>query len=111
MFNPDHRVAIFTRNHTAAMEVRGRIEYMLANVKEIIAPAVVYKGKHIVEFDNGSKISYAALTESSGRGMSIRTLILDDIERSRMSEEFYASIMPCMRFGRVITTGNEQWQQ
>lgn len=103
MFRPDMTILIASNKNKGAMEMIQRIRYAYEELPWFLKPGVNDDGwsKHTIAFDNGSRIESTATTESSGRGMSISLLYLDEFAfvLPSIQEEFWTAIMPTLSTG------------
>ncbi len=103
MFHFDKTVLIASNKNTGAMEMISRIQYAYQHIPFWLKPGVTDDGwnKHSMKFDNESRILSEATSESSGRGMSISLLYLDEFAfvAPNIAEEFWTSITPTLATG------------
>ena len=103
MFHDDKTILIASNKNKGAMEMISRIRFAYEELPSWLKPGVMDDlwNKHAVGFDNGSKIESTATTESSGRGMSISLLFLDEFAfvKPIVQEEFWTSILPTLSTG------------
>lgn len=103
MFNDDKTILIASNKNKGAMEMIARIRFAYEELPNWLKPGVKDDmwNKHACGFDNGSRIESTATTESSGRGMSISLLFLDEFAfvKPIVQEEFWTSILPTLSTG------------
>lgn len=101
MFIPDSTILIAANVGRAASEIMTRIRYAYENCPDYIRCGVVTYNKGSIEFENGSRIVSTTTTETTGRGMSISLLYLDEFAfvRPTIAEEFWSSITPTLSTG------------
>lgn len=103
IFNPTKLILIAANKNANAMEMIGRIAYSYECLPMWLKPGVTHDGfnKHEIKFDNGSRIVSTATSESSGRGMAISLLFLDEFAfvQKGVQEEFWTSILPTLSTG------------
>lgn len=103
MFHFDKTVLIASNKNDNAMEMIHRIRIAYENLPMWLKPGVLEDGwnKHSVGFDNGSRIISEATSESSGRGLSISLLYLDEFAfvNAGIQGEFWTSISPTLSTG------------
>jgi len=103
MFHFDKTVLIASNKNSGAMEMISRIQYAYQHIPFWLKPGVTDDGwnKHSMKFDNESRILSEATSESSGRGMSISLLYLDEFAfvAPNIAEEFWTSITPTLATG------------
>ncbi len=102
-FNFDKTILIASNKNSNAMEMIHRIRLGYENLPLWLKPGVKEDGwnKHNIGFDNGSRIVSEATSESSGRGLSISLLYLDEFAHvaKNVQEEFWTSIEPTLSTG------------
>lgn len=103
MFHEDKTILIASNKNRGAMEMIARIRFAYEELPIWLKPGIKDDmwNKHACGFDNGSKIESTATTESSGRGMSISLLFLDEFAfvKPIVQEEFWTSILPTLSTG------------
>jgi hypothetical protein len=103
IFNFDKTALIASNKEKGAKEMIARIRYAYEQLPMWLKPGVLDDGwnKHSVGFDNGSRIESTATSESSGRGMSISLLYLDEFAfvSPNIAEEFWTAIAPTLATG------------
>lgn len=103
IFNFDKTVLIASNKNNNAIEMILRIRYAYENLPHWLKPGVTEDGwnKHLVSFDNNSRIVSTATSEDAGRGMAISLLYLDEFAfvKPNIQSEFYTSIMPTLNTG------------
>jgi len=103
IFHFDKTVLIASNKNKNAMEMIQRIRFAYENLPFWIKPGIVDDGwnKHSVGFDNGTRIMSEATSETSGRGLSISLLYLDEFAyvKQVIQEEFWTSISPTLSTG------------
>lgn len=110
IFVPNKTILIAANKNDNAMEIIGRIQYAYEYLPMWIKPGVKDDGwnKHECKFDNDSRIVSTATSETSGRGMSISLLYLDEFAfvKPSVQEEFWTSILPTLSTGgaAIITS-------
>lgn len=108
MFNPDATVLIAAHKYTGSQEIMQRIRYAYELCPDHIRCGVTSYNKGSIDFDNGSRIVSATTTETTGRGMAISLLYLDEFAfvRPNIAKEFWTSISPTLSTGgkAIITS-------
>lgn len=108
MFVPDSTILIAAHKYTGAQEIMQRIRYAYENCPDHIKAGVTTYNKGSLDFENGSRIVSATTTETTGRGMSITLLYLDEFAfvRPTIATEFWTSITPTLATGgkAIITS-------
>jgi len=103
IFNSDKTILIAAHKNAHAMEMIERIQYSYEFLPSWLKPGIEDDGwnKHSVKFDNKSRILSTATTGSSGRGLSISLLYLDEFAfvLPSIQEEFWTSILPTLSTG------------
>lgn len=103
IFNPNATILIASNKNTNAMEMIKRIQYSYEYLPLWLKPGVTDDGwnKHALSFDNSSRILSQATSGSTGRGLAITLLFLDEFAfvRPSIQEEFWTSILPTLSTG------------
>jgi hypothetical protein len=94
MFNPDSTILIAAHKFQGASEIMQRIRFAYESVPDHIRCGVNDYNKQSISFDNGSRIAAQTTTETTGRGMSITLLYIDEFAfvRPTIAKEFWTSI-------------------
>lgn len=102
-FNFDKTILIASNKNKTAMEMIYRIRYAYEEMPMWLKPGVMDDGwnKHTVGFDNGSRILSEATSETTGRGLSVSLLYLDEFAfvKPAIQTEFWSSIEPTLSTG------------
>jgi hypothetical protein len=108
MFIPDSTILISAHKFTGAQEIMQRLRYGYEMCPDWIRAGVTSYNKQSIEFDNGSRIVAQTTTETTGRGMSISLLYLDEFAyvEPNIAVEFWTSISPTLATGgkAIITS-------
>jgi len=107
MFNPDATILIAAHKFSGAQEIMQRIRYAYEHTTNHIRAGVTSYNKGSIEFDNGSRIIAQATTETTGRGLALTLLYVDEFAfvRPNIAKEFWTSISPTLATGgRAIIT-------
>lgn len=110
IFNSNKTILIAANKNDNAMEIIGKIQYAYEYLPMWIKPGVKDDGwnKHEIKFDNESRLVSTATSASSGRGMAISLLYLDEFAfiDYNTQEEFWVSILPTLSAGgaAIITS-------
>jgi len=80
IFNFDKTILVASNKNSNAMEMVVRIKYAYENLPNWLKPGIKEDewNKHVLAFDNKSRIISEATSENSGRGFSISLLYLDE---------------------------------
>lgn len=106
-FTPDQTILIASNKFSSVAEIMDRIKFAYENLPDYIRCGVVEYNKRSIVFDNGSKIVAQATTPTTGRGMSVSLLYLDEFSfvRPAIAREFWASIVLTLSSGgKTIVT-------
>lgn len=100
-FKFDHSTLVVLPSYQHATFAKDQFRMMLANVPEYLKTDITYENRHSIEFTNGSRISFVAASDSSGRGMSISTLYIGDLAYidSIRAYAMWHNLMPCIGTG------------
>lgn len=108
MFVPDSTILIAAHKYTGAQEIMQRLRYAYELCPDHIRCGVTSYNKQSIEFDNGSRIVAQTTTGTTGRGMSISLLYLDEFAyvEPNIASEFWTSISPTLATGgkAIITS-------
>jgi Terminase large subunit, T4likevirus-type, N-terminal/Terminase RNaseH-like domain len=108
MFVPDSTILIAAHKYTGAQEIMQRLRYAYETCPDWIRAGVTSYNKQSIEFENGSRIVAQTTTETTGRGMSISLLYLDEFAyvEPNIATEFWTSIAPTLATGgkAIITS-------
>lgn len=101
MFVPDSTILIASNKGANASEIMQRVRYAYENTPDHIRAGVVEYNKGSITFDNGSRIVGTTTTETTGRGMSISLVYLDEFAfvRNSIAKEFWTSLSPTLSTG------------
>lgn len=116
MFVPDSTILIAAHKFSGAQEIMQRIRFAYECCPDFIRAGVVSYNKGSIEFDNGSRIISQTTTETTGRGMSISLLYLDEFSHVRptIAKAFWTSISPTLATGgkaMITSTPNSDEDQ
>jgi hypothetical protein len=107
MFNPDSTILIAAHKFTGAQEIMQRVRYAYELCPDHIRCGVTSYNKGSIDFDNGSRIVASTTTGTTGRGMAISLLYIDEFSflNPSIANEFWVSISPTLATGgRAIIT-------
>lgn len=102
MFQFEKTVLIASNKNDNAMEMIDRCKFIYERLPNWLKPGLSGDySKHSIGFDNGSKIISTATSETSGRGMSLSLLFLDEFAhvRESVANAFWTSISPTLATG------------
>lgn len=116
MFNPDSTILIAAHKMSGAQEIMQRIRYMYESCPDHIRAGATAYNKGSLEFDNGSRIIAQATTETTGRGLSLTLVYLDEFAfvPPRVASEFWTSLSPTLSTGGkcfITSTPNQDNDQ
>ena len=108
MFVPDSTILVAAHKYDGAQEIMQRVRYAYENCPNHVRAGVTSYNKGSIEFDNGSRIVAQTTTETTGRGLSISLLYVDEFAyvRPSIATEFWTSISPTLSTGgqAIITS-------
>jgi hypothetical protein len=101
MFIPDATILIAAHIGKGSQEIMQRIRYAYETCPDHIRAGAVTYNKGNIDFDNGSRIVSTTTTETTGRGMSISLLYLDEFAfvRPTIASIFWSAISPTLATG------------
>ena len=108
MFKPDSTILVASNKGANASEIMQRVRYAYENCPDHIRAGATEYNKGSISFDNGSRIVSSTTTETTGRGMSITLVYLDEFAfvRNTIAKEFWTSLSPTLATGgkAIITS-------
>lgn len=108
MFYEDQTILIAAHKFAGSQEIMQRVRYLYETCPDFIRAGVKNYNKGSIEFDNNSRIISTTTTGTTGRGMSISLLYLDEFAyvSPTIAEEFWSSIAPTLATGgqSIITS-------
>lgn len=101
MFRPDSTILVAAHKATGASEIMQRIRYAYESCPDHIRAGCTEYNKGSLTFDNGSRIVSSTTTETTGRGMSLTLVYLDEFAfvRPTIAREFWTSLSPTLATG------------
>lgn len=101
MFKPDSTILVAAHKATGANEIMQRIRYAYESCPDHIRAGCTEYNKGSLTFDNGSRIVSSTTTETTGRGMSLTLVYLDEFAfvRPTIAKEFWTSLSPTLATG------------
>lgn len=101
MFRPDSTILVASNKGKGANEIMQRVRYAYENIPDHIRAGATEYNKGSISFDNGSRIIAETTTETTGRGMSISLVYLDEFAfvRPGIAREFWTSLSPTLATG------------
>jgi hypothetical protein len=108
MFVPNSTILIAAHKYSGAKEIMSRLRYAYETCPDFIRAGVTSYNKQSIEFENGSRIISDTTTETTGRGMSLSLIYLDEFAyvEPNIAVEFWTSISPTLSTGgkAIITS-------
>ena len=95
MFNPDTLILIAAHKYQGAQDIMQRVRFAYEECPDYIRCGVTSYNKGSMDFDNGSRIIAQTTTETTGRGMSISMIYMDEfafVEPQNKAREFWTSL-------------------
>ena len=101
MFSPDSTILIAAHKFAGALEIMQKIRYAYELCPDHIRAGTTGYAKSSIEFDNGSRIMSQATTGTTGRGLAITLLYVDEFAfvPPNIAKEFWTSISPTLATG------------
>lgn len=101
MFNPDSTVLVASNKFDGAMEIMQRVRYCYESLPDHIRAGVLTYNKKSLEFDNDSRIIATTTTPTTGRGMSLSLVYLDEFSfvEQNIAREFWTALSPTLSTG------------
>jgi hypothetical protein len=96
LFNENKTAVILANKQAIAIEIFGRVQFIIENLPQWLQQGVVEWNKKSFVLENGSRCIAAATSASAVRGMSVNLLLLDEFAhlKPNLAEEFIASVFP-----------------
>jgi len=101
MFRPDSEILVASNKGKNAADIMRRIRYAYEHCPDHIRAGTSEYNKGSISFDNGSRIVAETTTETTGRGMSISLVYLDEFAfvKTGIASEFWTSLSPTLATG------------
>ena len=98
LFNDNKTAVILANKQAIAIEIFGRVQFIIENLPQWLQQGVVEWNKKSLALENGSRCIAAATSASAVRGMSVNLLLLDEFAHlhPNLAEEFIASVFPTL---------------
>lgn len=98
LFNDNKTAVILANKQAIAIEIFGRVQFIIENLPQWLQQGVVEWNKKSLVLENGSRCIAAATSASAVRGMSVNLLLLDEFAHlgPNLAEEFIASVFPTL---------------
>jgi len=96
LFNDNKTAVILANKQAIAIEIFGRVQFIIENLPQWLQQGVVEWNKKSLVLENGSRCIASATSASAVRGMSVNLLLLDEFAHlsPNLAEEFIASVFP-----------------
>lgn len=101
MFNPDSTILVASNKLDGAMDIMQRVRYAYESLPDHIRAGVLSYNKKSIEFDNDSRIIATATTSTTGRGMALSLVYLDEFSfvEQHIAKAFWTSLSPTLSTG------------
>lgn len=101
MFKPDSTILVAAHKREGATEIMQRIRFCYEELPDHIRAGVAEYNKQSLTFDNGSRIISQATTPTTGRGLSLSLVYLDEFAfvQPKIAMEFWTAISPTLSTG------------
>ena len=98
LFNDNKTAVILANKQAIAIEIFGRVQFIIENLPQWLQQGVVEWNKKSLVLENGSRCIAAATSASAVRGMSVNLLLLDEFAHlgPNLADEFIASVFPTL---------------
>lgn len=98
LFNDNKTAVILANKQAIAIEIFGRVQFIIENLPQWLQQGVVEWNKKSLILENGSRCIASATSASAVRGMSVNLLLLDEFAHlgPNLAEEFIASVFPTL---------------
>ena len=116
MFKSDSTILIAAHKYSGAQEIMSRVRFAYESLPNFIRAGVTAYNRNSIEFDNGSRIIAQATTETTGRGLSLTLIYLDEFAfvPPRIASEFWTALSPTLSTGGkclITSTPNQDDDQ
>lgn len=101
MFHPDSTILVAAHKGSGAAEIMKMIRFAYELCPDHIRAGATEYNKGSVSFDNGSRIVSQNTTETTGRGMALTLIYLDEFAfvQPNIAKEFWTSLSPTLATG------------
>jgi hypothetical protein len=101
MFTPDFTILITANNFAQALEIMQRVRFSYESMPNYIKDSAVEYNKSSISFGNGSRVVARATTPTSGKGLSISLLYVDEFAAivPSIARSFWTAIRPTLSTG------------
>lgn len=113
LFNDNKTAVILANKQAMAIEIFGRVQFIIENLPDWLQQGVVEWNKKSLVLENGSRCIASATSASAIRGMSVNVLLLDEFAHlgTNLAEEFIKSVFPTLSSSKtskliIISTPN-----
>jgi len=98
LFNDNKTAVILANKQAVAIEIFGRVQFIIENLPQWLQQGVVEWNKKSLVLENGSRCIAAATSASAVRGFSVNLLLLDEFAhlKPNLADEFIASVFPTL---------------
>jgi len=98
LFNDNKTAVILANKQAIAIEIFGRVQFIIENLPQWLQQGVVEWNKKSLVLENGSRCIASATSASAVRGMSVNLLLLDEFAhlKPNLADEFIASVFPTL---------------
>lgn len=113
LFNDNKTAVILGNKQATAVEIFGRVQFVIENTPKWLQQGVVEWNKKSLLLENGSRCMAAATSPSAVRGFSVNLLLIDEFGflGTQLANEFIASVFPTISSSQtskiaIISTPN-----
>lgn len=113
LFNDNKTAVILGNKQSTAIEIFGRVQFVIENVPQWLQQGVVEWNKKSLVLENGSRCVAAATSPSACRSMSINLILVDEFAflGTALANEFIASVFPTISSSKtskiaIVSTPN-----
>lgn len=101
MFHADSTILVAAHKGSGAYEIMKMIRYAYELCPDHIRAGATAYNKGSLDFDNGSRIVSSTTTETTGRGMALTLIYLDEFAfvAPNVAKEFWTSLSPTLSTG------------
>lgn len=103
LFNTDKNLMVLANNGTTAEELIDKIKVILANLPFFLKPGMLVNNVMSMKFDNGCRLFGRTTTKTSGIGMTIHFLYVDEFANIQPNfiDPFWRAVYPTLSASKI----------
>jgi hypothetical protein len=113
MFNSDQTILLCGNSVASAKEKLHIIKIMYDNLPIFLRKGITEYNLSSMKFDNHSQLLVRSVSDTTGRGLSLSMVIVDDYEVANPTKikDFWTSMLPCIRHSQLILTSSSKEEE